>query len=60
MAKNFTDIDDKIINKLPTFKFSKPGFSKDKNIQNRMKKLNLNNPNILKLTQIYIKKYQKI
>ena len=59
MTKNFTDIDDKIIRKLSTFKFSRPNYTSDKRILNRMAKLNIENPNLLKLTENYIKKYRK-
>ena len=44
MTKNFTDIDDKIIRKLSTFKFSRPNYTSDKRILNRMAKLNIENP----------------
>ena len=59
MTKNFTDIDDKIIKKLSTFKFSKPNFTSNKRILNRMNRLNIQNVNLLKLTENYIRKYRK-
>lgn len=59
MTKNFTDIDDKIIKKLSTFKFSKPNFTSNKRILNRMNRLNIQNINLLKLTDIYIRNYRR-